>query len=133
MIKKGYTLIEVIASLAILCIIVFISFDFLGHSNRVYSSINTSIEEKANVRIAMEFVYSCMRDGKQIKFQNNVLTIDNKDIYVKNGILRYGSDSEQIAPLVTNIQVVDKGMGLYKILIFSDEYLQSTFVKKRNI
>lgn len=132
MIKKGYTLIEVVASLAILSIITFITFDFFNHNNRIYSNINTSIDQKANVRIALEFIYSTIRDCAEIKVQNNVLTVDNKNIYVRNNILRYGTDSEQIAPFITNFQVTYKGSGLYKVVVSSEDYILSTLVKKRN-
>jgi prepilin-type N-terminal cleavage/methylation domain-containing protein len=129
--KKGFTLIEVISVVAILSIITAVSLNFFNFNNRVFYTICSSVDKKANMRIAMEFIYTRIRDSQTISFPNRILTVDGKRIYIKNNILRYDVDSQQVAPLITELNIVDKGSGLYEISLFSEEYTLSTFVKRR--
>jgi prepilin-type N-terminal cleavage/methylation domain-containing protein len=130
--KKGFTLIEVVLSLSILCIIAVISIDFIKLNDRVFYNISDSIDRKSNLRIAMEFLYRTIRDCDSIEILSNGIKVDNERIYIKNNILRYSVDSQQIAPNITNFSVDKITDILYKIHISSEDAELITFVKVRN-
>lgn len=131
MLRKGFTLIEVVAVVAIFLIVTTMSFNFFNFNNRIFYNICSSVDQKANMRIAMEFIYTHIRDSQTISFQNKILTVDGRRIYIRNNILRYDTDSQQVAPLITSFNIIDKGSGLYEISLLSNEYLLTTYVKRR--
>lgn len=133
--KKGFTLIEIIAALFIFSIIVAITFNFINFNNYLFSNISSSVDKKGNLRIAMDFVIEKIRNGNVIIIEENngKVTIDGKSIYVKNNILRYDVDSQQIAPEITDFKVFHENetSGLYRVRIVSEIYSFETFVMKR--
>ncbi|TDT61964.1 PilW family protein [Fonticella tunisiensis] len=133
--KKGFTLIEIIAALFIFSIIVAITFNFINFNNYLFSNISSSVDKKGNLRIAMDFVIEKIRNGNVIIIEENngKVTIDGKSIYVKNNILRYDVDSQQIAPEITDFKVFleNETSGLYRVRIVSEIYSFETFVMKR--
>jgi prepilin-type N-terminal cleavage/methylation domain-containing protein len=134
-IKKGFTLIEILVVLFIFSIIVVVCLNFFTTNNKIYSKVSKDVDKHSNVRIALEFVSKKIRDGKTIVISDSgrKISVDSKYIYLNNNILRYDTDSQQIASGITdiNFQEVNAEDGLYKIKITSNDYSLTTLIDKR--
>ncbi|MCX7695069.1 MAG: prepilin-type N-terminal cleavage/methylation domain-containing protein [Caloramator sp.] len=122
--KKGFTLIESIVALFIFLIIVIVSLDFYGYSISLNKELNNNNSDIINANIAFDFITDKIRTGKiQLinSINNNRLevfkTSDGGILYIKNGILRFNSDSQQIVPDINYVFVEKKSDKLYKVTI----------------
>lgn len=133
--KKGFTLVEILVVLLIFSIVVVVCLDFFTTNNKIYSKVSKDVDKHSNVRIALEFVSKKIRDGKTIVITDGgrKISVDSKYIYLNNKILRYDTDSQQIAAGITDIifQEVNAEDGLYKIKIISNDYSLTTLIDKR--
>lgn len=132
--KKGFTLIESIVSLFIFLIIVIVSLDFYGYSISLSKELNNNNSDIINANIAFDFITDKIRTGRiQLinSINNNRLevfkTSDGGILYIKNGILRYNSDSQQIVPDINYVFVEKKSDKLYKVTITTKSHNEYTW------
>ncbi|SHF02401.1 MULTISPECIES: PilW family protein [Caloramator] len=122
--KKGFTLIESIVALFIFLIIVFISLDFYSFTIGINKKVGKDNSDIINATIALDFISDKIRTDK-IQLINSMnknrleifKTSDGGILYIKNGILRFNVDSQQIVPQIDYVLVEKKSEKLYKITI----------------
>jgi prepilin-type N-terminal cleavage/methylation domain-containing protein len=130
--RKGFTIVELMIALFISSIIIIICFRFFLLNLKEFNIINGEVDGNANTRIAMDFIVEHIREGHDLIIGAGDVTIDGDRIYLKNNILRHGTDSQQIAYNITSFGVVRlKSEGLYKVTIMSFELCQNTLINKR--
>ena len=132
MIKRGFTIVELMISLSIMVIIITICFNTYLLTLREFAVLEGGVDGKANVRIAMDFITERIREGRSIIFGVEDVTIDGDRIYLRNNILRHGTDSQQIANNINSFGVirVNDG-GLYKVSVVSGSLCTNTLIRKR--
>jgi prepilin-type N-terminal cleavage/methylation domain-containing protein len=79
--NKGVTLIELIISLAILSILISLTFSTLLFSSKSFDSQAGSIENLSNVRNAISYITREIRKSDSIDVTDNILTLNGMDIY----------------------------------------------------
>lgn len=128
--RKGFTLVETLASLCIIFIIALSVINLFGENNKIFKNISSDVEIKTNLRIAIDFLYNTLKEADNILIENDIV-VDGRKIYLKKGILRYNTDSEQIAVGIDTFCVYRVKPALYKINVTSGEYTYSTYVQQR--
>ncbi|MBZ4662423.1 MAG: hypothetical protein JG776_105 [Caloramator sp.] len=122
--KKGFTLVESIVALFIFLIIVLISLDFYSFTFEINKKMSKDNSDLINATIAIDFISDKIRTDK-IQLINstnkNRLEIFKTSyggvLYIKNGILRYNVDSQQIVPQIDYVLVEKKSEKLYKVTV----------------
>lgn len=128
--KKGFTLVEGICSLLIITIVIIGVLNFYKISNRLLLTTEVQTTSNSNLRIAQEFLAERIRKGSSITVGDKIIIIDNNSIYVENGILRYGTSSQQISPDIESVLIEDIGNDLYKIILNGKNEKLLTIVKR---
>lgn len=132
--RKGFSLIELIVAIFIFSLIVLTCSSIYTVNIKSFNYMDECVEERVNLRIAMDFLADLIRDGQSIVIEGNNVTIDGKRIYLINNILRYHTDSQQIANNVTSFKVSKLNEnGLYNIILTSGKYSLNTLIKKRKL
>lgn len=129
--KRGITLIELIAALAFFMVIVSITFDVYNKNIKYYSDLGTSIDERANSRIALDFTAGHLRGAQIIGTASDSVSIDGHKIYLKNNILRYDYDSVQIANNITGFEVRALNSYLFRVTISAGDYSTTAIINTR--
>lgn len=129
--KKGYFIIEVVIYILIVSMMFIFSIEFFIFSNKLYDNILRELEGRENTRIATEFLVDKILSSKNICFNNGILTVDNKKIYLNKDVLIYEYSSTPIVDKINYFYVLDLGRELYEINISSGKYLNKIIVKKR--
>lgn len=132
--KSGFTLIETVLVLFIISLISIASLSFIQFNINLFRNMEDSIDKQSNIRIAVDFVYDRIKEAKDIKVFDDEIMLDGKRVYVKNNILRYDTDSQQIACGINQIKVYEiKNNGkLYCINVSSGDFSQTTLVLNRS-
>lgn len=132
--KKGFTLIEVLFTLIVLSTISVYIMNFLFHYNNFVCKIKDNVDTQENMKIAMDFLYDIILKADSIKIENNSIFIDGKKVYIKNNILRYDTDSQQIASGITKIEIekIYDNQNLYFVKMYSNDNVQSTYILNRS-
>lgn len=111
---------EAIVSLGIACTIISICCSIYMQSEKNIELIGNQINSMSNLRIAMDFVGDKLREGQSILIESGGVKANGSKIYLKNNILRYNTDSEQIACDISSFMVEkENDLGLYKITLVS--------------
>ncbi|CCJ34609.1 hypothetical protein CAAU_2526 [Caloramator australicus RC3] len=100
-------------------------------SNKLYKNIFKGLEGRENIRIATEFLQDKILSSKNIYFNNGILTVDNKKIYLNKDVLIYEYNSTPVVDKINYFNVIDLGRGVYEIHISSGSYVNKVIVKKR--
>lgn len=124
MIKKGYTLIEVMVSLFIFFIIISLTLEFISFSMGLNMDLKGRSSDLINATIAIDFIQDKIRTGNIEPINNYnkdrleiLKTFDGSILYLKNGILRYSTDSQQITPNIDYVFVEKISNNLFKISV----------------
>jgi|GEM_PF-1766420 len=129
--NKGYLLIEVIMYFLVIKLIFILIIEFYMFSNKLYNNIFKGLEGRENTRIATEFLQDKILSSKNIYFNNGILTVDNKKIYLNKDVLIYEYNSTPVVDKINYFNVIDLGRGVYEIHISSGSYVNKVIVKKR--
>ncbi|WP_078695753.1 PilW family protein [Caloramator quimbayensis] len=132
--NKGFTLIEVLLMIIVLSSITVYVMNFLFHYNNFVWKIEDNVDIQENMKIAMDFLYDSIVKAGSINIENNSIYIDGKKFYIKNNILRYDTDSQQIASGITKIEIIkiSDNQNLYFIKIYSNNKIETTYVLNRS-
>lgn len=117
--------------MSLLMVICGVTLDIYNLSLKSFRNLEKCIEERANSRIAMDFVASHLREAKVVSAGYNSVSLDGHVIYNKNNILRYDYDSEQIANNIDCFTMEVINNNLFRIVINSGEYTSSTIISRR--
>lgn len=129
---KGFGLLETIISISIACIIIIIACSIYAQSEKYLGVVGDKIDSLENLRIGMDFVEDKLRGSHSVLNESEVITIDGSRVYLKNGILRYNTDGEQIASKISSFgvqKINDK--GLYKITLSSNNINMNSLIEVR--
>lgn len=101
--QQGVTLVELLAAISLLSIFLLLasSIHLFGQNEMTYQT--TEIQNQSNVRLAMNLITKQIRKASTISVNNNVITIDNTDVYK----LDNNSLTKNSQPLITNLQKFD--------------------------
>lgn len=101
--QNSVTLIELLAAISLLSIFVLLASSIHLFGQKQMSNQTSEIQNQSNVRLAMNLITKQIRKASNVTVSNNVLTIDNTDVYkLENSNLTKNSQ-----PLVTNLQKFD--------------------------
>lgn len=136
---KGVTLIECVVTILILSILSIIILDFYSFNIDLSDKLLNSNNDIMNSNIAMDFIIKKIRENEIYpinKNNNGVLEVfktkNNELLYVKNNILRFLTDSQQIAPDIKAVFVEDKGKNMYSVSMETVEGIKFfTYVGKK--
>jgi prepilin-type N-terminal cleavage/methylation domain-containing protein len=132
MVRRGFTLVELMVVMFISVIIIAICFNVYIISLKEFKNIDEAVDGNANTRIAVDFIVEHIREGHSLVIGNGDVTIDGDRIYLKNNILRHGTDSQQIANNISSFGVVRiNEEELYKVSVVSGSLSQITLINKR--
>lgn len=131
--RRGFTLIELLFSLAVLMIIAAGTFKCFMLISNMYERSFDLCNSKFDRELSLKFVKEEIRNATSISVNNGVMNADGKKIYIKDGILRFDTDSGQIAASVNSINVskYDASGKLYKVLINIDGINYTEYVYRR--
>jgi hypothetical protein len=129
--NKGFSLIELIIALAFLMIICSITFDAYNNSMKSFKALSKGIDGRGNSRIALDFIVCNLKGATNISSTSNCVNLDSHKIYLKNNILRYDYDSEQVANNISGFSVVAMNKLLYRVTVKADGYDTGTVVSLR--
>jgi prepilin-type N-terminal cleavage/methylation domain-containing protein len=129
--KRGFTLIEMLIALALLVIICSVTLGIYNNSMKSFDSLSESVDKRGNCRIALDFIVSNLKEATTISTANSCVNLDGHKIYLKNNILRYDYDSEQVASSISEFSVVALSSFLYKITVKAVDYNAQTIVSLR--
>lgn len=133
MINKGVTLIELLIAISIFLIIATLCSDIFVNEIKDFKLTSININSSEELKIAMDFVYDKITIGNSITAGVNQITIDKDKVYLKNNVLRYDEDQQQIACNIDSFEVQKYNTkGLYKIILCSGKYTSSRFIYKVN-
>lgn len=132
--KKGFTSIELLMTLIILSTISVYIMNFLFHYNSFVLKIEDNVDTQENMKIAMDFLYDIISKADSIKIEKDSIFIDGKKVYIKNNILRYDTDSQQIASGITKIEIekIYDNQNLYFVKMYSNDNVQTTYILNRS-
>ncbi|SKA81837.1 hypothetical protein SAMN05443428_104124 [Caloramator quimbayensis] len=127
-------MIEVLLMIIVLSSITVYVMNFLFHYNNFVWKIEDNVDIQENMKIAMDFLYDSIVKAGSINIENNSIYIDGKKFYIKNNILRYDTDSQQIASGITKIEIIkiSDNQNLYFIKIYSNNKIETTYVLNRS-
>ncbi|AGK55095.1 PilW family protein [Bacillus sp. 1NLA3E] len=98
--EKGITLIELLAALALVSMVILLASSVQLFGQKQVNNQTNEIQNQSNVRLALNIVTKEIRKASNVSVTNNVLTINNTDIYkLENNILKKNNE-----PLISNIQ-----------------------------
>lgn len=138
MIKKGITLIETLVVLALLTIIIAVTYCFIETNENAYSIMSRHSDRSINTLIAMEYIIDRILDSDTVKLQKhdnpevsashirvetrqgaptNILLIDGERIYIKKDTLIINGKEkiENILRCDTDSQQVVPGIYAFEI------------------
>ncbi|WP_156792099.1 hypothetical protein [Caloramator australicus] len=122
---------EVIIYFLVISLTFILTIEFFMFSNKLYKNIFKGLEGRENIRIATEFLQDKILSSKNIYFNNGILTVDNKKIYLNKDVLIYEYNSTPVVDKINYFNVIDLGRGVYEIHISSGSYVNKVIVKKR--
>ncbi|MEG0641723.1 MAG: prepilin-type N-terminal cleavage/methylation domain-containing protein [Clostridium sp.] len=128
--RNGFTLVEVITSVFILCIVVLGTVKFYRSINNAVETTNTQASIDVNLRIAQEFMAYKVRSSNTIILRAGIINIDGKELFVRDEMLRYGTASQHISPNVMKISIENLGQDLYRVSTIG-QYESLTSIVKR--
>lgn len=131
--RKGLTLIELMVSISILLIIITICSNILINGLITFHSISQNVNASQELKIAMDFICDTMEKGSMISIGTAKVTVDSDTIYLKNNILRFDQDQQQIACNIDSFVVEKvKENELYRISLSSGNDTRSRILSKGN-
>lgn len=129
--RRGYFLLELLLSFALLSIIFIITMYFFVYQTRFCSNQIKRMDSSINVRIAIEFLSDKIKNANTVDFKNNILYVDNKKIYLNNDVLTYEYNSLPITNKINSFEVKSLGNGIYELSVISGNCSSTVFVKNR--
>jgi prepilin-type N-terminal cleavage/methylation domain-containing protein len=126
--KKGFTLIELIIALAFLMVLSSATFETYNNSVRNFNTLSDSIDKRGNCRIALDFIIDKLRGAISISTASNSVNLDTHKIYLKNNILRYDYDSEQVANNISGFSVDVLNEFLFRVTVIAEDNKVQTIV-----
>lgn len=130
---KGLTLIELLIAISIFLIITTLCSDVFINEIKDFKLTSTNINSSEELKIAMDFVCDKITIGNIITTGVNQINIDRDIVYLKNNVLRYDEDQQQIACDIDSFEVQKyNANGLYKIILCSGKYTNSRYICKVN-
>ncbi|WP_103896057.1 hypothetical protein [Caloramator fervidus] len=128
---KGYVLMEVFVWMFLISVMFICFFDMLIFNSKFYFNIIDSMDSRINTQIAMEFLIDKITNSKNISFQNGILYVDGKKIYLNKDVLIYEYGSTPVVDKIKNFTVLDLGNGLYEISVESKHDFKKIIIQKR--
>jgi prepilin-type N-terminal cleavage/methylation domain-containing protein len=101
--QKGVTLIELLAAISLLSLFLLLANSIHLFGQKQMTNQTSEIQNQSNVRLAMNLITKQIRKASSVTVSNNVLTIDNTDVYK----LDNNSLTKNNQPLITNLQTFD--------------------------
>lgn len=129
--KKGYTLIETLIASMICFFITIYVFNFLFYNNIFLYKIEDITNMQENMNIAADFLYENIIKSNDIRIEDSNFYIDGKRVYIKNNILRFDTDSQQIASGITKIHIKKMEGKLYTLTLYFGSYSSTFYVLSR--
>lgn len=131
--ERGYTLIEAVLSAILLSYMLIYILNFLFYNKIFMKKLEYFTDLQENMSIASDFLYENIVKAKDIKINNDSFYIDGKKVYVKNNILRFDTDSQQIAYGIKKIQIksIENNYKLYMLTIYGENTSKTFYVKLR--
>ncbi|QCX32715.1 hypothetical protein FDN13_02780 [Caloramator sp. E03] len=129
--RKGYSLIETLIAAMICSFITIYMLDFISYNNIFLYKIEDITNIQENMNIAADFLYENIIKSNDIRIEDNNFFIDGKRVYIKNNILRFDTDSQQIASGITKIQIKKMKDRLYTLTLYFGSYSNTFYVLSR--
>jgi Tfp pilus assembly protein PilW len=98
--NKGLSLVEVLGVLALLSMILLLAISVHLFGQKQLKSQIADIENHVNVRLAINMITKEIRSAENVSVNNNILTINNADVYMLDGTTLKKNN----APFITNIK-----------------------------
>ncbi|MCX7885187.1 MAG: type II secretion system GspH family protein [Caloramator sp.] len=132
--KNGYTLIEVLMATIILAVLLSYVLNFLYYYNAFIKKIESNVDIQENMKIAADFLYENIIKAQNIDVEKDFLLIDGKRIYIKDNILRYDTDSQQIASGISKIEIkkIEDIQNLYFLSLHFKDKVKILYILNRS-